>query len=102
MQAPRALLRGLGPRSRSARCTPTVHAHCTRAVHMLSICCAYAVHALYVHALCMCCACAVLHSTCMHSLVQATQSGCDRSGRQFDMVVAALFRVLGYGATLPP
>ena len=36
----------------------------------------------------------------MHPLVQATQSGCDRSGRQFDMVVAALFRVLGYGATL--
>lgn len=31
-------------------------------------------------------------------LVAATQSGCDRSGRQFDMVVAALFRVHGYEA----
>ena len=27
--------------------------------------------------------------------VQAMQSGCDRSGRQFDMLVAALFRVMG-------
>ena len=34
------------------------------------------------------------------ALVQAMQSGCDRSGRQFDMVVAALFRVLGYDTPL--
>lgn len=31
-------------------------------------------------------------------LVAATQSGCDRSGRQFDLVIAALFRVHGYEA----